>query len=172
MSLPASKQTAGVQQPLIERQAVRAIILTPEREILLLRIKPQDCKERFWITPGGGIEPGESIEAALRRELWEELGLERFVMGPLVWRRQHTFDWAHKRILQREQYHIVQISRFEPRMSDDHEMQIVDEFRWWPIDALASSAERLTPLSLAAIVDRYLFEGPPQEMPPVEILVD
>lgn len=49
----------------------------------------------------------------------EELnGLEHFVIGPVVWRRQHTFDWAGKRVCQREQYHIVHIARFEPRMSD------------------------------------------------------
>ncbi|WP_245350292.1 NUDIX hydrolase [Bradyrhizobium sp. UFLA03-84] len=55
---------------LIHRRAVRALIVTDDREVLLLRIRPPhgDC---FWIAPGGGIEGDEAPEAALRRELAE-----------------------------------------------------------------------------------------------------
>lgn len=155
-----------------ERQAIRAILLTPEQEILLFRIKPPDGRAKFWIAPGGGMEPGETVEAGLRRELREEVGLEHFVLGPLVWRRQHTFDWAGKRILQREEYYVVHVPRFEPHMSDALEMQVLDAVRWWPVAALAQATERLTPLSLADIVARYLAEGPPQEILSVEVLVD
>src|SRR5262249_3504985 len=44
----------------IERQSVRAILLTREHEVLLLAIRAPDHAERFWITPGGGLEPGET----------------------------------------------------------------------------------------------------------------
>ncbi len=33
--------------------------------------------------PGGGVEPGESLEAALRREVWEECGLQVGELRPL-----------------------------------------------------------------------------------------
>src|SRR5207245_180967 len=36
----------------------------------------------------------------------------------------------------------------------------------------ARASERLTPVSLAEIVARYLAEGPPPELPAVEVLVD
>jgi 8-oxo-dGTP pyrophosphatase MutT (NUDIX family) len=62
----------------MERQGVRAILLTPEHEVLLMRIRPPDVEMWFWITPGGGLEPGETIEQGLRRELREELGLVQF----------------------------------------------------------------------------------------------
>ena len=157
---------------ILQRQSIRAILLTPEKDILLIRIRHPDTGERYWITPGGGLEPGETIEEGLRRELREELGLDRFVIGPLVWQRQHTFNWAGKRIHQDEKYYIVHVNRFEPEMSDTKEAKILDRFHWWPLNELPQSSERLTPLSLIEIVTRYLEHGAPQEQLGVEILVD
>jgi 8-oxo-dGTP pyrophosphatase MutT (NUDIX family) len=156
----------------IERQAIRAILLTQELEVLLLRVRPPEGGDWFWITPGGGLEAGETFEGGLRRELREELGLEHFVLGPLVWRRQHTFDWSGKRICQQERYHIVHTERFEPRMSDTVEMMALDRFHWWKVAELASAHERLTPFSLSKIVTRYISFGPPAGALDVEVLVD
>jgi 8-oxo-dGTP pyrophosphatase MutT (NUDIX family) len=154
-----------------ERNAVRAIVLTPEEQILLIKIRLPG-KKPFWITPGGGIEPEETVDQALRRELQEELGLTDFVVGPVVWRRQHTFDWNGDRLCQREVYHAVHTQHFEPLMSDQMESAVLDEFRWWNVADLARATERLTPLSLATIVNDYLRSGPPAEPLPVETLED
>ena len=55
------------------RPAARAIVLDPDDRILLVRFEFPDGT--FWATPGGGIEPGETPEEAVRRELAEEAGL-------------------------------------------------------------------------------------------------
>ena len=157
---------------IIERESIRAILLTPDHEVLLMRILLPESGDPFWITPGGGLEPGESIEAGLRRELREELGLVEFAVGPLVWRRQHTFTWGERRIRQRERYHVVHVARFEPQMSDATEARVLDRFQWWPVNELASSRERLTPLSLAQIMTSYIEKGPPVEPIAIETLVD
>jgi 8-oxo-dGTP pyrophosphatase MutT (NUDIX family) len=155
-----------------EREAVRAIILTPKREVLLMRIRSPDGERAFWIAPGGGLETGETNAQALRRELQEELGLRAFQIGPLVWRRQHTFTWDGKRIRQREHYHVVHAARFEPRMSDQKEARTLDLFRWWSTGELAQAKERLTPVSLASIVASYLASGAPADLPGWEVLAD
>jgi 8-oxo-dGTP pyrophosphatase MutT (NUDIX family) len=157
---------------IIEREAARALILTPADEILLMRVRAPDPSDFFWIAPGGGIEAGETDEQALRRELREERGLANFILGPILWRRRHTFDWGGRRIRQRERYFAVHHDRFAPEMSDPVEARVLDTFRWRPISELATSRERLTPLALAEIVARHLADGAPMAPPEWEILVD
>ncbi|GIJ80099.1 ADP-ribose pyrophosphatase YjhB, NUDIX family [Micromonospora phaseoli] len=58
----------------IVRTSVRAILLDgDDRLVLIKRIKSGQVP--YWTTPGGGVESTDvSLEAALRRELQEELG--------------------------------------------------------------------------------------------------
>ena len=97
---------------LVPRQAARALLLTNEGQILLLRIRLPAVPEPFWIAPGGGVEHDETAEACLRRELQEEVGLSDFAaLGPLVWMRQHTFDWDGRRLCQFERYFVIHVEK-------------------------------------------------------------
>ncbi|WP_326550050.1 NUDIX hydrolase [Micromonospora sp. NBC_01813] len=60
----------------IVRRSMRAILLDEHDQVLLIkRVEPG--QEPYWTAPGGGLEPTDSsLEAALRRELREELGAE------------------------------------------------------------------------------------------------
>jgi 8-oxo-dGTP diphosphatase len=53
---------------------VAALIRDQERRILLSRRRADQPMPLLWEFPGGKIEPGESPEAALTREVREELG--------------------------------------------------------------------------------------------------
>ena len=53
-----------------ERGADRAVVFDNDKKIALLHV----TKLHYHKLPGGGIEQGESIEDALRRELSEEIG--------------------------------------------------------------------------------------------------
>jgi 8-oxo-dGTP pyrophosphatase MutT (NUDIX family) len=163
---------APVIAAVIERRAVRGILLTPGHEVLLIRIQPLEGPA-FWVMLGGGIEPGEDPTVALRRELREELGLTQCEPGPVVWLRHHTFDWEDRRLSQREEYYrIVPVQRFDARMLDPKEARFVTELRWWHARDLTRAAERLTPLAVADIVQGYLANGAPDPLPPEKVLVD
>lgn len=67
---------------MVHRIGARAVLLTPENRVLLMEIVHPDDGHRFWITPGGGLEPGESKAEGLLREMKEELGTNEFELGP------------------------------------------------------------------------------------------
>ena len=58
-----------------ERCVVCAIIEDERGRIFLARRAPDQALPGYWEFPGGKTEPGEPLEAALRRELLEELGI-------------------------------------------------------------------------------------------------
>lgn len=58
-----------------ERHAIVAVIRRDGR-ILVVRRGPDAIMSGYWAPPSGRIEPGETQEAAVSREIREELGLE------------------------------------------------------------------------------------------------
>lgn len=59
------------------RTVVVGLVWNADRRLLFCRMAPdRGVFPGQWGFPGGGIEPGERMEDALRRELREELGIE------------------------------------------------------------------------------------------------
>ncbi len=68
-------------------------IIMREGRIMLAQRPPGKKLGGMWEFPGGKVEPGESAEAALHRELAEELGCSVRVtktLAPFV----HAYDWG------------------------------------------------------------------------------
>lgn len=145
----------------VPRTSIRAVALTPAREILLMRVRDPASGHPFWITPGGGMAEGETHASCLARELREELGLARFELGAALWWREHVFEFAGRLTHQSELYYAIEVERFEPLMSDPIEARSLLEFRWWSIAELRASEEAFAPRALARLLQRYIDEGAP-----------
>lgn len=138
--------------PQADRLAVRGVVVSPAREVLLLRA----CSlpgAPYWFTPGGGLESGESDELGLRRELREELSLADFELGPLLLRRRFQL---HSGQTQLERIYVVRCPRFDPTMADVSEARYIDRLHWWALSDLLTTDERIYPDDLGALLSSYL----------------
>jgi TDG/mug DNA glycosylase family protein len=128
------------------RDAVRAAVVTPERRILMLHYANEH--DEWWIPPGGGVDAGETDEQALRRELREELGLEDFEIGPLLFESKRWFLLEPGFGGQRNRVYLVRTPQFPARVvseARDARWFTLDELdrergRPWDYDELVSSA--------------------------------
>ncbi|GAA5192282.1 (deoxy)nucleoside triphosphate pyrophosphohydrolase [Ferrimonas gelatinilytica] len=69
---------------------VAALILRNDGRVLIARRHPDAAQGGWWEFPGGKIEPTESPEAALARELEEELSVQLRV-GPYLASSEHRY---------------------------------------------------------------------------------
>ena len=69
---------------------VVAGIIERRGRFLICRRKPEQVHPLKWEFPGGKVEPGETPELALARELEEELGIVG-AAGHEIMRYQHTY---------------------------------------------------------------------------------
>jgi 8-oxo-dGTP diphosphatase len=69
---------------------VAVALILRGREVLICQRRPDQPMALKWEFPGGKMEPGESAEQALARELEEELGIDAKI-GARVAHMRHTY---------------------------------------------------------------------------------
>jgi len=120
--------------------------------VLLIRfVVPKESGEFvFWALPGGEIEAGETEIEAAAREVREELGLELVVTGPMYC---DTNQFLHQGEMQDNTDFLFRAKcrREEPQLMGvtAEEKAIMREIRWWTVDEIAESEERIFPGNLA-----------------------
>lgn len=108
--------------------SVKAIVMDKDKRCLVLR-RSMASKNNAgkWEFPGGKLNPGESFDNALEREVHEETGLEITLLRP--------FDTAMSSIQDRRVVYLFMLAETgtdRVRLSDEH-----DAFQWVAVDRLA-----------------------------------
>jgi 8-oxo-dGTP pyrophosphatase MutT (NUDIX family) len=162
------------ERPRRVRRTARVLLVDDRDRLLLFRdTDPGLDDAHWWITPGGGIDPGESDRAAAVRELFEESGAvvgEDDLLGPVMTRRV-VHGYTDVLIDQEDVFFACWVPAFEVTDAGHtpEERVLMTAHRWWTRDELAATTEIVWPvdvLTLWADADDRRTSG--GERPPLD----
>ncbi len=138
------------------RRSSRIILMDSEGAALLFfTAAPDSSRWARWITPGGGVDPGESHEQAAIRELFEETGLVVDDVGQPVWSLDFDVAWDdadHDR--GHAEYYVVRCERFEPvstNWTDDEHIDVTAH-GWFTAAELLATGQPFEPYDLPRLL--------------------
>ncbi|HVK87981.1 MAG TPA: (deoxy)nucleoside triphosphate pyrophosphohydrolase [Kofleriaceae bacterium] len=137
-----------MSEPRARKLVVAGLIVGDDRRILITQRRADQSLPLQWEFPGGKVEPGEAPEAALARELAEEIGVVAKVgrIWDVLFHAYPTFDLVM----------LVYACRLAPGAAP-RAVEVAD-LAWVAPDALA--AWDILPAD-RPLVARLLAEGPP-----------
>ena len=133
------------------RPAARLLLLDQFGCVLLFKFVFRSgalAGRQYWATPGGGLEEGETFEAAALRELREETGLHVDQVGSSIDSRSFEFQLHNGEMVRaEEQFFVLRTER--GAISDsgwtDLEREVMADHHWWSAEELLASADVIFP---------------------------
>lgn len=157
-------------RPRRTRTTVRVLLINPDGDTLLFEDSDPGLEDAvWWVTPGGGIDPGETeVEGALR-EVAEETGFrltEADLVGPVA-RRHVIHGYSDQVIEQDESFYLAKVgaSDVDTSAHTPEEKLTFKQFRWWSMEELRTSDDWVWPHELVELL--HLMNEP--ERWPVEL---
>lgn len=156
----------------VTRATSRVLLLDREdRMLLFLTVAPDTSGVARWLTPGGGVDPGESHHDAAVRELDEETGLVIPDLGDPVWTHDFAVEWdAADHDRGHAVFYLARVDAFEPShagWTPEERVEVLDE-RWWTVDELASTSDLVEPLELVGLFRSAIATSGPAVSPEEE----
>ena len=154
------------QREVVRRATVRLLVVDPAGRALMFRDSDPNTGRSWWITPGGGIDPGETEVQAALRELEEETGHVADAVdlhGP-IGRRHVVHGYSDRIVDQDDVFYLVRAPAFEVSTAGhtpEEQVTMLDH-RWWSSADLAATAELVWPANLVDLID---LAGRPADWP-------
>ena len=148
---------------------VKLLLLDEDHRLLLVHGRDRRSGSTHWYPVGGGVEPGETLHEAARREAHEETGLVALQPGTHVWTRDHTYRYDGRTVEVHEDWSVHTVEHFDPvpAGASAYELDTVIGFRWWHAEDLATTDDTVFPPTLGRLLAGLLRDGPPTH--PVDI---
>ena len=153
---------------MITRKSSRAIIVNKQNQIFLFRYEFDFFAERkaIWITPGGGLEEGESFEDGLKRELFEELGIKLTEPAPFVYYRTPLYELqGGETVRSEERFYLIfcNDTGFSYDSWTESEQKRMTAGKWWSVEEIRQSEEEFFSKDVVGIMDRISKGERPKE---------
>lgn len=151
------------------RHAVKLLLLDQMDRLLLIEAIEGEGHTPVWCPVGGGIESGEDLHDAARREAAEETGLRHLNLGAEVWWRHHVYSWRGRETDVHERWLLARADHFIPSTAGltAEEQSCILGYRWWTAEELAATSERVFPPDLGIRLRTLLRTGLPAS--PIDI---
>ena len=153
---------------MLVRRTVRVLLLDRDDRLLLIKCTSllAGTPPVFWATVGGGLEAGETTEAAALRETLEETGISAVELGPIVWYGEAILTFLGEGTALFKQNYIVarcDAGALNSTGWTQQERDTILELRWWTLGALQASDEHFFPVGLAQLLPDVLAGNFPAE---------
>ena len=135
----------------VQRTAARVLPVSPLGEVLLLQGRdPAYPDDWHWVSIGGAVEHGESLEEGALRELREETGIvvSPLALSPPVHVGTHEFSWDGVDYRNHSTFFAVALDReVQVRLDglDEGEIGNVTAAAWWYPDELDRDGSAASP---------------------------
>jgi 8-oxo-dGTP diphosphatase len=138
------------------RRAARLVVIDLHNRVLLFQYA-RLTGQKFWATPGGGLEDGETFEEAAAREALEELGGRNPLLHALF-DRTADFVLVDRQVHQTERFFLLRLEsvEFDEEVREVHSREGILETRWWSLAEIWKSSELIFPEDFAEIVFNLL----------------
>jgi 8-oxo-dGTP pyrophosphatase MutT (NUDIX family) len=150
----------------MQRLGARLFLIDRDDRVLMIHERDPQGGSPWWLTPGGGVELGETAREAAIRETYEETGLQVTLPATArpVFADRRTWSFEGVTYDQHNDYFAARVDGSDlirPAAPTEAESRFLLGHHWWSEAELRASDELIFPPELADLLPDVCAQLPP-----------